>query len=546
MVCFLRFFFCLLKATAMQYSGDFEAGDDNTSSASDYSPNHQRNNTITGGTVRTMSRRQRKNRKTLINTNDDVNTIEKENKEPVLSSSSSSSVSSTTQRKASSSKTRSTPSKKHPTNILSALCHRIRVLSPPLREYLKLNLPESMLVMLMKKYTLTQDRLNQMGYPFEYTVNKAAIYKYGLNDYIIANTTKPEMPVGFDVNAQEFVPKINSSLSTRFLSKDLIIVNKNDCLLKRLMFKESGDSGQASGSSSPASCESDTNDIADVQFTSNDNSLDGISIIKYYADFQKTCIRCRRLFAVTDDGQYLTEEHCFYHWGKRERVYNKNSEYVSIYTCCGNDQLSNGCSFGSLHVWTGIKDGFNGPFDRFISTKTLNIENSDGNYGAYALDCEMSFTSTGLEATKVTLVNPDGQMAYEKLIRPTETIIDYNTRFSGITEKDLSGKNGSVKSLDEVQQDLLQMISAETILIGHALDNDLRVLKIIHKTVIDTSNLFPHDRGFPYRRSLKSITKSILKRDIQMMDAGHSSFEDSRASLELLLWLIRNELRSTI
>lgn len=517
----------------MQDSGDADAGDDNTSSCS----------------VRTISRRQRKNRKTILNTNETVtsiSSIEKENKEPILSSSSSSSLSSTVQHKASSSsKTRSTPPKKRPTNMFMEI-HRIRVFSPPLREYLKLNLPESMLVMLMHKYTLTPDQLNLMGYPFEYTENMAAVYKFGLNDYIGKfNTIKPELQVGFDVNAQEFVPNVHTSLSTRFFRNNLVIVNKNDGLLKST-FKDSTDSGQGSGSSSPPSGDSDTNDIADVEFASNDiNCLDGLSMIEYNAGFRKTCIRCRRLFAVTDDGQYLTDEHCCYHWGRRERVY-KNGVYVSIYTCCGNDQLSNGCSFGSLHVWTGIKDGFNGPYDHFITTKPANIQNPDGNYGVFALDCEMSFTSAGLEVTKVTLVNLDGHMAYEKLIRPTATIIDYNTRFSGITEKDLCAKNGSVKTLAEVQRDLLQMISEETVLVGHALDNDLRVLKLIHKTVIDTSKLFPHDRGLPFRRSLKSITKSILKRDIQMMDTGHSSFEDSRASLELLLWLIRNDLRSAI
>ena len=56
---------------------------------------------------------------------------------------------------------------------------------------------------------------------------------------------------------------------------------------------------------------------------------------------------------------------------------------------------------------------------------------------------------------------------------------------------------------------------------------------LVHALVVDTSNLFPHFFGLPYRRSLKSLAKSYLKRDIQT--GTHDSLEDARASLELVL-----------
>ena len=58
-------------------------------------------------------------------------------------------------------------------------------------------------------------------------------------------------------------------------------------------------------------------------------------------------------------------------------------------------------------------------------------------------------------------------------------------------------------------------MSAETILIGHSLDNDLRALKIIHRRCVDTCVMYPHPRGFPFRQSLKYITKKYLDKDIQ-------------------------------
>ena len=51
--------------------------------------------------------------------------------------------------------------------------------------------------------------------------------------------------------------------------------------------------------------------------------------------------------------------------------------------------------------------------------------------------------------------------------------------------------------------------------------------------MVDTSTLYPHFFGLPYRRSLKSLAKSYLKRDIQT--GTHDSLEDARASLELVL-----------
>ena len=59
-------------------------------------------------------------------------------------------------------------------------------------------------------------------------------------------------------------------------------------------------------------------------------------------------------------------------------------------------------------------------------------------------------------------------------------------------------------------------INADTILMGHGLENDLRSLKLIHAVVIDTSVVFPHFYGLPFRRSLRSLVSSYLKRDIQV------------------------------
>ena len=59
-------------------------------------------------------------------------------------------------------------------------------------------------------------------------------------------------------------------------------------------------------------------------------------------------------------------------------------------------------------------------------------------------------------------------------------------------------------------------INADTILVGHGLENDLRALNLIHSTILDTAVVFPHYHGLPFRRSLRSLVSSYLKRDIQV------------------------------
>ena len=45
------------------------------------------------------------------------------------------------------------------------------------------------------------------------------------------------------------------------------------------------------------------------------------------------------------------------------------------------------------------------------------------------------------------------------------------------------------------QERFLGLVSAETLLVGHALENDLRVLRVLHGRVVDTAILYPHPKA---------------------------------------------------
>ena len=77
--------------------------------------------------------------------------------------------------------------------------------------------------------------------------------------------------------------------------------------------------------------------------------------------------------------------------------------------------------------------------------------------------------------TKVTMVNMECEIVYETLVKPPRPITDYNTRFSGLVPEDFTHIH---VTLQDVQQDILSLVSDATILIGHSLESDLRTLKV--------------------------------------------------------------------
>lgn len=117
-----------------------------------------------------------------------------------------------------------------------------------------------------------------------------------------------------------------------------------------------------------------------------------------------------------------------------------------------------------------------------------------------------------------------------------------------------------------MQKDLLKIFNASTILIGHSLESDLKSLKIVHDKIVDTSILYPHSRGPPLKRALKTLADEYLNRKIQIAgniklvalfgnngiylmftlivcagSKGHDSVEDA----EVCILLVKHHLRGT-
>ncbi|XP_069170819.1 RNA exonuclease 1 homolog [Procambarus clarkii] len=249
---------------------------------------------------------------------------------------------------------------------------------------------------------------------------------------------------------------------------------------------------------------------------------------------ERYCDRCSVLYMVDKWGFPKCTGPCVHHWGRayKRRTY---SGFEARYSCCGGDLESEGCCQATTHV----SQNYN-PNDLRGYVRTLPKDTRGNDHGVYALDCEMCYTTAGNELTRITVINTEGETVYEHLVKPENPIIDYNTRFSGISESDMQDVKTTIR---DVQAALLTLFSDKTILIGHSLESDFHALKLIHETVVDTSVVFPHKMGAPYKRALRNLASEILKTIIQNDVSGHDSAEDALTCMKLMQWRIKEDLK---
>ncbi|KAL5334251.1 hypothetical protein BJX70DRAFT_402785 [Aspergillus crustosus] len=79
----------------------------------------------------------------------------------------------------------------------------------------------------------------------------------------------------------------------------------------------------------------------------------------------------------------------------------------------------------------------------------------------------------------------------------------------------------------------------ETVLIGHALNNDLNVLRIIHTKIVDSA-ILSAEGVFEPKTDFNPETVFFLNRKTQVGKKGHDSLEDTYAARDVVIWCLKN------
>jgi RNA exonuclease 1 len=284
-------------------------------------------------------------------------------------------------------------------------------------------------------------------------------------------------------------------------------------------------------------------------------------LVQTSAGFWEECDRCSTRFQVfperrEEDGALTTGGQCSHHWGKRifpKRTKNAVPEPTRL-SCCNDIVGSPGCVTHDTHVFK-ISD------PKRLSLVMPFVETPENDkappHTAVCFDCEMGYTTRGLELMRLTVVAwPMHKPIIDVLVRPIGHILDVNTRFSGITpEQFVNAKPYDPGNPKPVRKDLrivespyaardlfLSHVTRNTPVLGHALENDLNTIRLVHPTIIDTVLLYPTRQGLPYRHGLRMLAKMHLNEDIQQGGAaGHDSFEDAKTTGELIRFKIKEK-----
>jgi len=162
----------------------------------------------------------------------------------------------------------------------------------------------------------------------------------------------------------------------------------------------------------------------------------------------------------------------------------------------------------------------------------------------FALDCEMvGVGPEGLDSAlaRLSIINWDNELVLDTYVKVMDEVTDYRTFVSGIRQKDI--KSNSAMTLERVQYVAATILRGK-ILIGHGLENDLKVIGINHPwcDIRDTTKYQPYMRQVPVRkgeppvlrpRKLRDLTWETLGKQIQVMGTAHSPIEDATATMDL-------------
>ncbi|KAI5792033.1 ribonuclease H-like domain-containing protein [Geopyxis carbonaria] len=234
---------------------------------------------------------------------------------------------------------------------------------------------------------------------------------------------------------------------------------------------------------------------------------------------------------------------CVYHPGVFQKP-KDNPNGDKFYTCCSaRSHMEAGCSTAKEH-------NFADP-SPIILREAAEFEPSPPADGsgrksrAVALDCEMVGVSNHLNGEVVWMTVVDyvsGATLIDTYIRPEGRVNDWRTRVSGVDAsiiRDAAERGKLLEGGWRAARNLLwQYVDAETVIVGHAVWNDLKALRVCHSRIVDSGIITWKACGMHRQWGLRALCYGMLGVDIQQGKHGHDCMEDTLATREVVLWCL--------
>ncbi|KFA51198.1 hypothetical protein S40293_05072 [Stachybotrys chartarum IBT 40293] len=285
---------------------------------------------------------------------------------------------------------------------------------------------------------------------------------------------------------------------------------------------------------------------------------------------KKRCFKCTRVLkardVVVEAGQAKkvpeVQAKCSFHSGRV--AYGK-------WTCCNGHPRSKPCNHQLEHTARYYAPDELADTWRFYDTpERLPTERPAAL--AVSIDCEMGTAVSGdSEVIRVSVVDYyNGRVLLDKLVYPDVPMAHYNTSWSGVSFRDMSGARRArtcIFGRDNARRAVWELIGRETIVVGHACQNDLNALRMLHPLVVDTQIYENQKRAEAtrayemalerdgllgeehfeapdekYGMGLKDLAVKYLHRVIQTKGRGHDSVEDAMATRDILHVFVTEEI----
>jgi len=208
-------------------------------------------------------------------------------------------------------------------------------------------------------------------------------------------------------------------------------------------------------------------------------------------------------------------------WHSAVLATRSNPSYASAFAFERTQQYEYSEGISSPHQWIQSR-----PYGSWCINNPASI----------AIDCEMCETKdpvTNKSDTKalcrLSIVNGDNpsEVLLDTLVKPDWPVVDYRTWVNGIKKEDLDGVQFTLR---HAQMFMNTLCSDQTVIVGHAVHNDLLALKMIHHCNVDTAMLYTHieEEHANSTPSLKNLAHGVLKK---AMPDVHDSVNDAAVAL---------------